>query len=96
MDAGDDAILEPAPGEAPLWRRVRISALFDAAIDETVVPHFLHRVFTQPQPVVAEQGMTSDPTRALKAAIVQRPFQMRFSGATDFNYAADVAHVHVG
>jgi ribosomal protein L11 methyltransferase len=32
-DAGDDPVLEPAPGETPLWPRVRIKALFDAATD---------------------------------------------------------------
>lgn len=38
-----------------------------------------------------DQGMTSDPTRALKAAVVRQPFAIRFGGATDFNYAADAA-----
>jgi ribosomal protein L11 methyltransferase len=28
-DAGDDPILEPDPGATPLWRRVRITALFE-------------------------------------------------------------------
>jgi len=28
-DAGDKPILEPAPGETPLWARIRITALFD-------------------------------------------------------------------
>lgn len=32
-DAGDDPILEPAPGETPLWRVTRVSALFDADAD---------------------------------------------------------------
>lgn len=32
-DAGDDPVLEPAPGATPLWRRVRISGLFDASLD---------------------------------------------------------------
>lgn len=30
-DAGDDPVLEPAPGETPLWRDTKISALFDAS-----------------------------------------------------------------
>ena len=30
-DAGDDPVLEPPPGATPLWPRVRIKALFDAA-----------------------------------------------------------------
>jgi ribosomal protein L11 methyltransferase len=30
-DAGDDPVLEPPPGSTPLWPRVRIKAIFDAA-----------------------------------------------------------------
>ena len=29
-DAGDDPVLEPAPGEVPLWTDTRVTALFDA------------------------------------------------------------------
>jgi ribosomal protein L11 methyltransferase len=32
-DAGDEPLLEPAPGETPLWKDVRLRALFDAAAD---------------------------------------------------------------
>jgi ribosomal protein L11 methyltransferase len=32
-DAGDDPVLEPPPGSTPLWPRVRVKALFDAAAD---------------------------------------------------------------
>lgn len=32
-DAGDQALLEPAPGETPLWDRVRLCALFDEDVD---------------------------------------------------------------
>ncbi len=32
-DAADESLLEPAPGEAPLWRDTRISALFAADAD---------------------------------------------------------------
>ena len=38
-----------------------------------------------------DQGLTSDPTKAMKAAVVGRPFQIRFGGATDFIYVADIA-----
>lgn len=38
-----------------------------------------------------DQGMTSDPTRAMKAAVAGRPFTTRFSGATDFLWARDCA-----
>jgi len=36
-DAADDPILEPAPGATPLWPTLRIGALFNAAIDDTVI-----------------------------------------------------------
>jgi nucleoside-diphosphate-sugar epimerase len=36
-------------------------------------------------------GVTSDPTKAMKAAVVGRPFHIRFGGRTDFLYAADAA-----
>src|SRR5678816_3222873 len=32
-DAGDDPVLEPAPGSMPLWPHVRIKALFAASAD---------------------------------------------------------------
>jgi nucleoside-diphosphate-sugar epimerase len=38
-----------------------------------------------------DTGITSDPTKAMKAAVLGRPFQIRFSGATDFVYVADTA-----
>jgi ribosomal protein L11 methyltransferase len=37
QDAGDDPVLEPAPGTTPLWPEVRIVALFDASIDREAV-----------------------------------------------------------
>jgi nucleoside-diphosphate-sugar epimerase len=38
-----------------------------------------------------DTGLTSDPTKAMKAAVVGRSFHIRFSGATDFQYVADTA-----
>src|SRR5258708_500179 len=38
-----------------------------------------------------DTGLTSDPTKAMKAAVLGLPFQIRFSGATDFQYVADTA-----
>jgi len=38
-----------------------------------------------------DSGLTSDPTKAMKAAVLGVPFQIRFSGATDFQYVADTA-----
>jgi nucleoside-diphosphate-sugar epimerase len=40
-------------------------------------------------------GITSDPTKAMKAAVLGLPFHIRFSGATDFQYVADTAAVFI-
>ncbi|MBS1808898.1 MAG: NAD-dependent epimerase/dehydratase family protein [Acidobacteria bacterium] len=40
-------------------------------------------------------GVTSDPTKAMKAAVVGRPFHIRFGGRTDFLYAADCADAFI-
>lgn len=36
-DAGNDPILEPAPDATPLWQSVRLAALFEPAVDETLI-----------------------------------------------------------
>jgi ribosomal protein L11 methyltransferase len=33
LDAADEPVLEPAPGEAPLWAQIRVTGLFDGAAD---------------------------------------------------------------
>jgi nucleoside-diphosphate-sugar epimerase len=38
-----------------------------------------------------DSGLTSDPTKAMKAAVLGRPCHIRFGGATDFQYVADTA-----
>jgi nucleoside-diphosphate-sugar epimerase len=40
-------------------------------------------------------GLTSAPTRAMKAAVAGRPFHIRFGGRTDFQYVADTAEVFI-
>src|SRR5215471_1122391 len=40
-------------------------------------------------------GLTSDPTKAMKAAVARRPFHIRFGGRTDFQYVADTAEVFI-
>ena len=40
-DAGDEPVLEPGPGETPLWSRVRITALFDEHTDPLPVAALL-------------------------------------------------------
>lgn len=43
--AGDDAVLEPAPGETPLWAATRITGLFDADADLEPLMQEMRRVF---------------------------------------------------
>jgi len=38
-----------------------------------------------------DTGLTSDPTKAMKASVLGIPFHIRFSGATDFQYVEDTA-----
>jgi nucleoside-diphosphate-sugar epimerase len=40
-------------------------------------------------------GLTADPTLAMKSAVLGRPFQIRWGGATDLIYADDVARAAV-
>jgi nucleoside-diphosphate-sugar epimerase len=40
-------------------------------------------------------GLTSDPTKAMKATVVGRPFHIRFGGRTDFQYIADTADIFI-
>jgi ribosomal protein L11 methyltransferase len=36
-DAADDPVLEPAPGETPLWPTIRVKALFPTDADQTAI-----------------------------------------------------------
>ena len=38
-----------------------------------------------------DTGLTSDPTKAMKSAVLGQTFHIRFGGATDFQYVADTA-----
>jgi nucleoside-diphosphate-sugar epimerase len=42
-----------------------------------------------------DTGLTSDPTKAMKAAVLGRPFHIRFGGSTDFLYVADAADAFI-
>lgn len=42
-DAGNQPVLEPAPGQTPLWRHTRVTGLFDAQTDIEVVKGQLRR-----------------------------------------------------
>src|SRR5437867_5309651 len=56
--------------------------------------HGLNSVGLRPLTVYGvnrDTGLTSDPTKAMKAAVLGVPFRIRFSGATDFQYVEDTA-----
>ena len=56
--------------------------------------HGLNSVGLRPLTVYGvnrDSGLTSDPTKAMKAAVLELPFHIRFGGATDFQYVADTA-----
>lgn len=60
--------------------------------------HGLNSVGLRPLTVYGvnrDTGLTSDPTKAMKAAILGIPFHIRFSGATDFQYVEDTAAAFV-
>jgi len=40
-------------------------------------------------------GLTSDPTKAMKAAVLGRPFQIRFGGYVDMQFVDDVAKIFI-
>ena len=48
LDAGDEPLLEPAPGETPLWTNTRVIALFDVAQDSAVLKKQLQNVLEAP------------------------------------------------
>jgi ribosomal protein L11 methyltransferase len=50
QDAGDDPVLEPAPGTTPLWPRVQVRALFDDATDRGALLDGLREALSQPLP----------------------------------------------
>ena len=50
LDAGDEPLLEPAPGETPLWSDTRVVALFDVAQDAATLKQQLQAVLGAPPP----------------------------------------------
>ena len=50
LDAGDEPLLEPAPGETPLWSNTRVIALFDATQDAAELKLQLQTILDAPVP----------------------------------------------
>jgi len=42
-----------------------------------------------------DQGLTSGPTKALKASVLGRPYTIRFTGAVDLQYVRDTARIFI-
>ncbi len=53
VDAADDPVLEPAPGEAPLWPHTSAVGLFDAAVDADTVLRQVQAALNLDAPPVA-------------------------------------------
>lgn len=48
-DAADQPVLEPAPGETPIWPRTRLTGLFEAGVDTADVERRLCRALGMPE-----------------------------------------------
>jgi len=57
LDGGDEPILEPAPGETPLWSRVRLTALFNEGVDTQGIRQQLQAILDNPDAAVAIQTL---------------------------------------
>lgn len=58
----------------------------------------IHSVGIRPWTVYGvgrDLGMTSGPTKAIKAAVVGRPYTIRFTGPTDMQYVRDTAGIFI-
>jgi len=47
-NAGDEPLLEPAPGETPLWREIRLKALFEETSEPAILAATLMAVLALP------------------------------------------------
>jgi len=57
LDAGDEPLLEPAPGETPLWHSVRIVALFDDVVEPDRVQTLLREHLADPGLTIAVERL---------------------------------------
>jgi len=75
-DAGDQPVLEPAPGQTPLWRHTRVTGLFDAQTDIEVVKGQLRRFLHAP--ALPECRLTALEERDWVRAWMEHFHPMRF------------------
>src|SRR5499427_1953959 len=84
----DDAVLRPATHYGVY--KVANEEMARVYWDEHGMPSMGFRPLTVYGPG-RDFGLTADPTLAMKAAVLGRPFQIRWGGATDLIYTEDVA-----
>jgi len=91
----------PIPDNAPLMPRT-LYGVYKQANEGTAQVYWLENgvrsVGLRPWTVYGvgrDQGMTSDPTRAIKAAVLGRPYRMTLGGVMDMQYADDVARAFI-
>jgi ribosomal protein L11 methyltransferase len=59
-DAGDDPVLEPGPGETPLWNRTRLTALFDATANLDAIASTLQDRLGLDRPLTWQREVLED------------------------------------
>ncbi len=91
----------PLPDDAPRMPQTHYG-VYKVANEDTARIHWLeHRVPSiglRPDTLYGpgrDFGLTADPTIAMKAAVLGRPFHIRWGGSRDFQYVADVARAFV-
>lgn len=76
LDAADEAMLEPAPGEQPLWTHTRVSGLFEAGTDADELRSRINQVLNDDLSRQLELEVLED--RAWERVWLERFQPMRF------------------
>jgi len=76
-DAADDPVLEPAPGETPLWPTITVKAIFDAATDRAALQRNLAKRLQMSSPLPVP-GFEMLPDRAWEREWLKDFRPMRF------------------
>ena len=90
----DDVPLDESAASEPLTHYGVFKRTNEGNARVFFLDHGLSSVGLRPLTVYGvnrDTGLTSDPTKAMKAAVLGQSFHIRFGGATDFQYVADTA-----
>jgi ribosomal protein L11 methyltransferase len=60
VDAGDDPVLEPRPGETPLWRNTVVVGLFDESVDSRWVERTLRELVPDGASLTVAEELVED------------------------------------